>query len=279
MPVVPRFLAFATLFALLGCSERPSGRSENNLGQPAPEANTVAPELPAVEAPLTRRDILLAVTEAASRFAIGGEAQTTGPEALDGRTFSFRIRFCDQSSPNFMSSVEPETRVLKAEARPDIDRDSPEVQQIAGSAAIEDVDGFWVPRPWLLEAACPRLPTPQPDEPEEGAHKAKNTDEQQTPPAPAHTVGIVQFHSEDSARSARREQRPYSVTKKLGDAAPPKTIDLVLQGRLQRAPGGKVITCSGNAVSAPPTCLVSVRIDQVRMEADSGELLAEWSKG
>lgn len=279
MPRVPRIIVGLALFSLVGCGERSASGSADNLGEGLPEANATAPELPVVEQPLTRRDVLLAVIEAASRFGAGIEGESAGPQALDGRTFSFRIRFCQQSAPRFRSSLDPETRVLKVEAKPDINGASPAVRLMMGSATVrvEAVEGFWVPRPWLLQAACPPSLLAE-HETSAPASEAATVDEvREELPTSLPTVGIVELHSEDRARSALRQQRPYRLTKKLAEATRPGPVDLVLQGRLQRTPGGRVITCMGDAVIGPPTCLVSVRIDQVRMEAASGELLAEWS--
>ena len=279
MLLVPRLLSLVTLFALIGCGERSDGGGAGGVREALPELNVVSPELPAVEAPLSRRDILLAVAEAASSFGSGADGGSTESPALAGRTFAFRLRYCEQSGPNHQSTLDANTGVLKVEVRRDIDRETAAVQQMVESAGVEDVEGFWVPRPWLLEAACPRSAPPAEQEPAGQSGEPAQTEEAPVDGAvPLPTVGIVEFHSGERARSARREQRPYRLTKTLGEGTQPGPIDLVLQGRLQRAPGGQVITCMGDAVTGPPTCIVSVRIDQVRMEAASGELLAEWSK-
>lgn len=273
-----------TALALGGCQVDVGNNSQNDVAAtnltepPAPEP----PALPTVEAPLTRRDVLLATIEAASDFATGVDDRER-QRALDGRPFSFRMRLCGTGGPLGQSSFDAEERVLRVEVRPTITAESPVVQPLLGER-FEAVEGFWVPRPWLLQAGCPRTaPAPAPAgaeaEASEEAEQSPSREQAEPPVAtvPASTVGLAEFFEPSSDRSQRREGRPYTLTRKLGENVQPGPVDLVLSGRLSRLPEGKVITCTSLQPAGPPTCIVSVRVDTVRLEDPSGALLAEWT--
>jgi hypothetical protein len=281
MVLVPRLLAAAVVLALVGCRQQPAGRVPDNVMLTEADLNQpTASELPSVAPPLTRRDVLLAVTEAASAFGSGRD-DSDQQQGLDGRPFSFRIRFCEGIGSSFQRRFDAETRVLNVEVRPNLDSSAPEIREVAGETAFEQVEGFWVPRPWLLQAACPSRPVSQPAD-------APNADEEQADEAPIlesaspaqpSAVGIAQFYAQESARTTRRKDRPYQLTRKLAEGERPGPIDLVLQGRLRRLPGGKIISCTGQALTGPPTCIVSVQVDRVLMADEQGQMLADWSDG
>lgn len=55
-------------------------------------------------------------------------------------------------------------------------------------------------------------------------------------------------------------------------------FNLVLSGRLRSAPGNKGIESVAVGRDAPPDCIVSADIDEVRMEQpEDGSVLARWS--
>lgn len=267
------------LAALCGCQVEVAGNSQNdvaglNVAEP-PAAEP--PALPTVEAPLTRRDLLLATVEAASDHAAGIDDRER-QRALDGRPFSFRMRLCGTGGPLGRQSFDAEERVLRVEVRPTITAETPAVQPLVGER-FEAVEGFWVPQPWLLQAGCPR-PVPRPAAETESAAEASSPTTAEPSPAataPTTTVGLAEFFGPYSARSQRRAGRPYNLTRRLGENAQPGPVDLVLRGRLSRLPEGKVITCASLQPAGPPTCIVSVRVDTVRLEDSSGALLAEWT--
>lgn len=158
--------------------------------------------------------------------------------------------------------------MLRVSVRPTLNA---EVLRTLGFAIDESakVEGFWVPRPWLLEAACPAA---SPRDAEESASRAG--DGGPIPPL----VGIAQLDDDGRAQSIVRDGRAYEITRKLPEETSPEPIDLVLEGRLQSLRGGKVVTCIGEATRRPPTCIVSVDLDKVRLEQPGGERLAEWSE-
>lgn len=259
--------AFATLL-LVGACNRQGEADDGSVPAPAaPEAAQPVVESAAIVRPLSRRDVLLAVAEAQSSYAAAtndGEQQA----ALDGRPFSFRIRLCGTLNDDFQASFDEKERVLRVAVRPNLTGATLREQKLfAGD--WESAEGFWVPRPWLLEPVCPSgraAPLPAADG---SAGPAV--------PIPS-TTGIAQFGSPDRAQSILRGDRAYEITRKLEESASPDPIDLVLEGRLRRLPDGKVINCAGDATLQRPTCIVSAEFDKVRLEQPGGETLAEWSE-
>lgn len=270
-------LSLAT--ALAGCTVEPSDNTVaagNEAGATPPEA-TGPPAVPTVAPPLSRRDLLLAAAEAASDYSAGTEDMER-QRSLDGRPFSVALRFCegDGGSRLFKSSFDEEDGVLRLEVRPDLDARALEGMGFDPSS-FEAVEGFWVRRPWLLDAACP-APAPVPEGPP--AETPEETEEAPEPvteaAAPPSTIGIAQFFDETSSRSQRRGNRPYEITRKLPKGQGPGPVDLLIEGRVRALPGGRTIVCSGRSPTAAPTCIVSVRIDQVSLRQPGGETLATW---
>ena len=259
-------LWLAALVLVGGCDRERKAEEANVIAPPAERVEPV--EQPAVVKPLTRRDILLAVAEAQSSYAArtnDGEQQ----QALDGRPFTFRIRLCGALNDDFQASFDEEEQTLRVSVRPNLTAESLRVGGLIADGR-ESVEGFWIPRPWLLQATCPAgasAPAPRSDDRERSAA-----------PVPS-TIGIAQFGAEDRAQSILRGDRAYEITRKLDEGAAAGPVDLVLEGRLRRLPGGKVISCAGDAILQPPTCVVSAEFDKVRLEQPGGELLAEWSEG
>jgi hypothetical protein len=281
MVLVPRPVAAAVIVALAGCRAQPANPELDSANKTEIVSNvTAAPELPTVAPALARRDILLAAAEAASAYG-ARQDDVQRQQELDGRPFSFRIRLCEGLDPSFSTTFDPETRVLDVKVRPNLDAAAPEVREIIGQAEFESVEGFWVPRPWLLTAACPaplaRETAAAPTREERRGDETAGLEAAAAPAQQTRLVGIAEFQSAEGARSPSRQKRPFQLTRKLAEDARPGPIELVLQGRLQRLPGGKVISCTGPASTSPPTCIVSVRMDRVRMEDGEGELLAEWN--
>lgn len=237
-------------------------------------AGGARPALPAVAAPLSRRDLLLAAAEAASAYSAGA-SDSAGQRSLDGRLFSFAIRLCEGDRGRlFDAALDEDSAVLRLRVRPDLD-----VEALGSGFADRDryeaVEGFWIPRPWLLDAACPvgDAATPaQAPSPEAGA---TGTAGSLAPPRP--TVGIAQFLDAGSARSRRRAQRAYEVTRKIVPGTVPGAVDLLIEGRVSALASGRSITCSGEGTAAPPRCIISVRVDQVVLRQPGGEVLAKWS--
>lgn len=232
----------------------------------------VRPILPVVAAPLSRRDLLLAAAEAASAFSVGAP-DNAEQRALDGRLFSFAIRLCEGDRGLFDAKLDKGKAVLRIRVQPDLD-----AKALGSGFAEQDryeaVEGFWVPRPWLLDAACPvadasaRSQAPPPDA------RATATAGDFAPVSP--TIGIAQFLEEGSARSPRRAGRAYEVTRKISPGTEQGAVDLLIEGRISALADGRSIICSGPAATAPPQCIISVRVDQVILRQPGGNVLAKW---
>ena len=253
---------------LAGCGQNPSAEQPDRNAAPVNQVNEVEPALiPVIQQPLARRDLLLAVADAASDYTIG-RADPERQRELDGQAFVFRMRICDGPEPGVVRSYDEKTQVLRMEVQADLRQTAPVIGRIVDKTQYEAVEGFWVARPWLLEAGCPKTVPAGPAEGETAMPPMENSTSSR--------VGIVQFFKEDDARSGRRGERSYEVTRKLDEGEEAGPIDLVLTGRLRALAGGKVISCTGSGAQSPPICVVSARIDQLRLELPSGESLAEW---
>jgi hypothetical protein len=275
----------ALLVALLAASACGGPQDENNASANAANAaqQPAVPQLPvpALEQPLGREQLLLAAEHAASDFAAGID-DSRRQKDLAGRKFEFRIRFgCQPTAANagadaFGWSVDKSSGALKVRATATLSAKDPAVKALAGES-FEAVEGFWVRRPWLLSAACPRTAAAAGEE----APPSKTPDgaTPQAPPVP--TLGIAQFFTATDPRTMRRSGRPYEATKKLDDGdVPVGGFDLIISGKLVALPDGKVIACALAQSVGPPSCVVSVEFGTVSIErADTHEQLAQWGSG
>lgn len=275
------------VLALCACDRQSEPAVENADG-----AALNRPAVPTPEPSLDREALLAVVAEAASAAAAG----TPGPESLqslDGRQFQLRIRFgCSGPSTELGSqplgwTFDAKTRRLRIRARPTIVADDPLALQIGGEQ-FESVEGFWIPRPWLLQALCPAPqavlePAAEPTAEdgkvnEDGVEEAPGADSLPTAPR----IGIAQFFKSTDPRTRRRDSRPYETDRTLaeGSAIPSQGFDLVLSGRLRAVPGKRAIECVVKGADSPPECIVSAQFQRVWIEEPaSGEVYAEWGGG
>ena len=236
--------------------------------------------------------MLAAVAQAASSAA----SATPLPaelRRLDGRQFEVRIRFgCrGPSSGNGTTwlnwSYEAGSRTIRVSARPTISADEPLVATIGGEG-FEAAEGFWIPRPWLLQPVCPAtatVQTPADQEPEQAgtpsSREAAAKDEAEPLPA-RQRVGIAQFFTDSNSRTGRRDSRPYQAVHTLeeGQAIGSQGFNLVLSGRLRARPGGDVIGCRATQPDMPPDCIVSAEFQRVWIEQpETGKVIADWGAG
>jgi hypothetical protein len=251
----------------------------------APAGQTSEPsarrQLPVANPPLDREALLLEVVRAASAAATGMD-RAEEDRQLDGKQFELRLRFGCPGDPTGGDesrnwSLDEAQRVLRIEIKPELVSDAPLVKDILDSA-FEAAEGFWIRRPWLLQAACLRS---QAAPPESGGEADAETPATPTPDAPPVRLGLVQFFTSDEGRTHRRGNRPYQATESLAVGEQPSSAgyDLVIRGRLQSLPDGRVIACTSSG-SGQPSCIVSARFEEVSLErADTAELLAEWPSG
>lgn len=254
--------------------------------------------LPAIPKPapaMDRQDLLAAVATAASA-AVAGADDLPAQRALDGSPFELKIRFgCGGPNARAFDSglgwtFEGKQRTLRVRAAPTISDEDPVAARVIEAAGngIETVEGFWIPRPWLLSPACPQLPSGQAEPDSTGEAPAEPTSPEdggkaaQVPAPDFPKVGIAQFFTEAEPRSRRRQSRAYESVKTLAESERPAEsgFDMVLSGRLRSLPGGRVIACVATGADSPPNCIVSADFDQVRIELPgTRDVLAQWETG
>lgn len=141
----------ASTLLLTGCE-----RSQDAGKTPADEALAPSEILP-VDPPLDREGLLRAVGRAASDFASGLEDRDRQLQ-LDGRLFEVRLRFgCAGDAIETREwSFDEGQRVLRVRVEPELTSDSAALEAL-NLEGFEAVEGFWIRRPWLLEAACPAV--------------------------------------------------------------------------------------------------------------------------
>lgn len=176
------------------------------------------------------------------------------------------------------------------------------------SAIIEAVEGFWVPRPWLLAPVCPAAAAARRATPEEQSQATENQQQAQPSaraqarekPQPAQAakvpaadrvgeplpaaprIGIAQFFTREDPRSRRRGMRPYQAAHTLreGQALSSQGNNLVLSGRLRALPGSGVFHCISRSADTPPECTVSAEFLRVWIEKPvTREVIADWGPG
>lgn len=264
----------ALCLAVLSC------RAQSDRSQHTENAEVRSPQetpvLPVAEPPLDREALLIAAIRAASAHA-GGTDDSGLQRGLDGKRFEMRFRFgCPGSKPDadapFQSTYDPVERRVVLRAAPDVTREDPALSGIAGDE-VEALEGFWVRRPWLLRVACVAPPEP------ERADPATEDAGTMAVEPPQGRVAMAQFFTAADPRTRRRDERPYQFTARLAEGQQPSAAgyDLVISGRLRRLGSGKVVTCTGPAVTTAPTCVISVVVDHVTMNrGDTDAVLAEW---
>lgn len=254
-----RTVALAALLA--ACSPRPQTAAPERPAPPAAAEPSAAVAPPAPPA-LGRAEILAAAGAAAAAYA-AGEPYPSAAAALAGRRFVLRLPFgCYGPAPDAGAGYvfDAEKGTLKLTVRPQVWTDAPWVRELVGAPEAEAIDGFWIRRPWMTAEACPAVG---------GAPGAATAPE---------TVGLVRVFEPGASRLARRGGRPYEVTEKAEDGAPPGQggFRLVLEGRVMEPASGQPVRCRGDGPDVRPVCLLLVDFDRVAMEDARGRQLAEW---
>lgn len=279
---------------------RPSAPDDNaDVAMDDPVLNL--PAVPRPSPPIDRATLLAAVAKAASATAAGQPADA-GQRDLDGRQFELRIRFgCRGPAPDLARawlgwSYDEEERTMRVRAAPTIASDEPLVEALA-AGEVEAVEGFWIPRPWLLEPLCPAraAPAPEPaapsaepaalqsDGPDDAADESAPDESAVIEPVPKWPrIGIAQFFTATDPRTSRRDGRAYQSVRTLpqGQQPSPDGFVLVLSGRLRAIGSMGVIGCTARSPDAPPECIVSAQFDRVWIEhPETSDIVAEWRSG
>lgn len=259
----------ARLLVLTALAVTACGRAEDRAATGSASGADAAASRSSAPKPLDRAALLIAATKAGSAVALRQD-DTAEQRTLDGRAFEVRIRFACASSPG-TAAVQPSApkagpfnvrftstdRTLRVKAAPDLTRNDPNVTALGSGATA--VEGFWMRRPWLLEAGCPAS----------GGSSAVSDQR----------VGIAQFFTEADTRAVRHEGEAYESTKVLSQTEQPSRqgYDLVLSGMLRKLPSGRVIACRATGAETPPECMVSAQFERVRIETIDGKtVLGDW---
>ena len=302
---LPLILLFGASAAVAACQqEQPQNGADANASEPVVNL----PIVPRPQPPLDRASLLASVSEAASAAASGAEMPES-VRSLDGRQFEIRIRFgCRGPSKELGDrwlgwSFDPERRRIRVRAMPTISMDDALVSRISGDE-FEAVEGFWIPRPWLLQPVCPAgaavqraadgsqaQSEPQERQQPEDQDRQRpasetapgSSEDQQGEPLPTSPrVGLAQFFTDQDPRTRRRDMRPYQASHTLdeGKAISSQGYNLVLSGRLRALPGRGVIQCVSPGPDNPPECVVSAEFLRVWIEQPgTREVIAQWGGG
>ena len=267
---------------------------------PAPAAPLAPPP------PLGRSDLVGAVRAAAAAYAAGAEAPES-EAALAGRQFRVRLPFgCLGVAPGSEPAAwryDPDRGTLTLTARTVHWTATPIARTLPDASAVEAVEGFWIPRPWLESESCPALPIPpaapetQPAQTPAAKAPAKAPASRTAPaklgtaapappspptesPAPSpQTVGLAEVFRAGGSRVFRRGERPYQVVEKAEPPTGPHVYHLVLEGRVTAGEDGRIVRCRAETVDRRPVCLVTVEFDRVAFEDPAGgEVLGEWRR-
>lgn len=248
---------------------------------PAPTPDPVPPSVTTPTVPtavpaLARADLVNASQEAANAYAEG--TPVTGTDPLVGRTFAVRIPFACGPLPDGGPSAAaqpdglaraiwgPERKTIQISLTPGDWTQSALMAEPNAAARWEQVEGFWVTRPWLTGDSCPTLPVdplltavPQP-----------------TP----QTLGIAAVFEEGASRFGRRNGRAYAYTVRgEGDQpaqAPAGGYRLLLEGRVTGFPSGRAFRCRASGPDQRPVCVIAVQLDRVAMTHSDGTVMGEW---
>lgn len=263
-------LLVATLF--LRTSTAADGTRADPVEVPAvgPENEVAALPLPVVEPLVGRAELVETAAAAAAAFA-AGEPLTGLGAALADRRFQIDVPLgCGGAAPEDSTAplrwrYDPETSVLTLTARMEDWTDTPFAPPPPDAPAFDSVEGFWIPHPWMRDAACPTAPV---------------AEAEPAAPAPARqTVGLAQFFGPDEPRVLQPGKRPFSIVKKVAQEsmAGVRNFSLLLRGRVKPLPDGSVARCVGDGREAVPVCLISVQFDYVGLRnPKTSDLLAEW---
>lgn len=282
----PAIVATALVCAAVGlaqCDREPVQPSVVDAPAPAPSAP---------QTPLGRADIVAALAQAGSAYAGGGPTGTS--QMIAGRSFEVKLPFgC--AGPDG-SAIEGLARWTWSQDRTSISLTltpanltrSPLVVRAGQAATWDQVDGYWIARPWLAGDTCPRSAKPAPT----GLVSATDAPRPPSvtgppieiltlalPPSPQ-TAGLAVIQDAEGSRLGRREGEAYNfVVRRSGDQPvkpPADGFRLVLAGRIGSFPDGQPIRCASDHSDRRPVCLAAVELDGVAFEDATGNRLSEW---
>jgi len=265
---------------------------------PAPKVPELKPELSAVLKPAPQPVMDRAALIRMAAIAASAEgAGTAAPDqsAMIGRSFSITVRF-DCAAPALSWSRDVGQKRIKLSARLQNWSASDLVKGLA-PAQFDQVEGFWLTRPWILTDDCRLAPLqvqaaasavdrltvpPAPTEGQKAGDKA--TDVAPRPasalPPQVQTLGLASFFSPGASRVPQRDGKPYEAVLKLTpelEAATGANLKMTLTGRIGQATPGRPVVCRASQPDRRPLCLIAVEIDALAFAVDGVDKpLAEW---
>ena len=234
------FALASILISLPACTRQDESNADNAVLENEPVASSL-PSLPAVEPPLDRAAVLLAVEQAASAAALGRDDRAEQAK-LDGKRIEVRIRFgCPEAAPDvrdapFQVRFSPDDRTLRLRAVPDVT--SKEMAIAPGAAEadlIEQVEGFsgygargsWRPLVPCLNPSRERSSRSL----SRAANRLRKTKMRRPPPSnsPRRRSALHASASRNILPSRisclnRRDGRPYETTKALAEDEQPSEV-------------------------------------------------------
>lgn len=252
-------------------------RKTDPVPAPQPEPSPAAvPTVPTPVPALTRADLVAASRDAAEAYAAG--ASPSGSDPLIGRTFSVRIPFAcgplPDGGPSAAAQADglpraiwgPDRKTIQLSLTPGDWTQSALMAEPNAAARWEQVEGFWVTRPWLTGDSCPTLRS----DPLQGA----------APQPTPQTLGIAAVFDEGASRFGRRNGRAYAYTVRgEGDQpaqAPADGYRLLLEGRVIGFPSGRTFRCRAAGPDQRPVCVIAVQLDRVAVTQADGSIMGEW---
>lgn len=237
----------------------------------APAAPPVAAPTPAEPKPnILDRAGLIALAAAAADAGAAGAPPPARVLQSDGRRFLVSLAFgCGGPAPE--GSDAPMRWRLDAKAL------RVHVEPVSWRAAdwfpgpvpetLEDMEGFWIARPWTSSDACP---------------PGASADGGEDPPPREETLALVRFHLAEGGRQGRRAGQPLETVQRLTGAAPDLSQGLRLRigGRIASVPGraGPVLCRQPAGPEQRPACAIAIAADEMAIvNPASGETLATWS--
>ncbi|MBI1406506.1 MAG: hypothetical protein GC145_10315 [Caulobacter sp.] len=249
-----------------------------------------APILQPVQDPALDRAALIAMAASAAS-AYGAGAPLPDQSGMVGQAFQVSIGF-DCAGPDLTASRDPRLKRVKLTARLQDWSKTALVKGLA-PAAFDQVEGFWLPRPWIRPETCRTTPLPVlaaasavdrlTAVPRDKAGKADAAPAPPpSPPPPRQTLGLASFFEPGSSRVPQRGGKPYETVQKLTpelEAADSSDLSMVVIGRIGQATEGRPVVCWSETPERRPVCLIAVEIDRVEFRLAGVEKpIAEWRR-
>lgn len=263
--------------AVSGCPRRTE--------EPAPPAHPIeadapnppaGPQLPTPNSgALSRADMIQAARDAASAYA--ADAIPEGTDPLVGQGFAVVIPVgCEGPAAGLPAESADGLARIAWNGDRTVIRFSLTPGDWTGSALItgargnwEEVEGIWLPRPWLTEEGCPAVRS----DPLQAAAQA----------ATPQSLGLAVVHSAGGSRLDRRNGRAYAFALR-GEGTNPAQwpqggLRVRFEGRVVGFPDGRAFRCLAGGPNSQPICVAAVQLDRVALETPTGEALSEWRDG